>query len=116
MKSPQEYIDQVNQLLNELIQVSTQLRDLSLQVVSEEDLAELQKRQEELLNQIENIDQQMRENIGYQLSMEAQEQLHDQLQAFQQLNQEFIQNLSASHGLIQFESHQIENPENQNSF
>jgi hypothetical protein len=111
MKSLQYYIDHMNQLLSELIQIATQLRDMSFQVISEEDLAPLQKRQEELLTQLEDIDQQLQKNYRHQLSTAMEEQIHNQLQTFQQLNQEFIQNLSTSHGLIQFELHRFENQE-----
>jgi hypothetical protein len=113
MKNLQHFIDQMNQLLNELIQVATQLRDMSLQVISEEDLAPLQKRQEELLAKLEDVDQQIQRDYRNQLPAAMQEQFHDQLQTFQQLNQEFIQNLSASHGLIQFELHRLEDAEGQ---
>lgn len=108
MTSLQSYIDQMNQLFTELIQVATQLRDMSLQVISEEDLAPLQKHQEELVSQLEKIDQNIESHYKHQLSLAMREQFHQQLQVFQQLNQEFIQNLNASHGLIQFELHRLE--------
>lgn len=108
MKALQSYIDQMNQLLDELIQVATQLRDMSLQVISEEDIEALQKRQEDLLNQLEKVDQSIQDNYRHQVETEIQNQFHKQLQLFQQLNQEFIQNLNASHGLIQFELHRLE--------
>ncbi len=108
MTSFQSYVDQMNQLLNELIQVATQLRDMSLQVISEEDLAPLQKHQEDLLVRLENSDQQIQRNYPHQLDGTTQENFHHQLQIFQGLNQEFIQNLSASHGLIQFELRRLE--------
>ena len=113
MESLQDYVDQMNHLLNELIQVATQLRDMSLQVISEEDLAPLQKRQEELMLQLEKADQQLQHDYRLQLSGGIQKQFHDQLQTFQQLNQEFIQNLGTSHGLIQFELQRIEDLESQ---
>jgi flagellar biosynthesis/type III secretory pathway chaperone len=111
MKSLQHYIDQINQLLNELIQVATQLRDISLQVISEEDLTSLQKRQEDLLAQLENVDQHIQDNYRLQLDSKLKEHFHHQLQTFQQLNQEFIQNLNTSHGLIQFELHRLQEEE-----
>jgi hypothetical protein len=103
MKSLQFFIDQTHKLLNELIQVATQLRDMSKQVISEENLSLLQKKQDDLLGQIERIDQQMQRDYPQQVSSKMEEQLHEKLQTFQQINQEFIQNLGASHGLIQFE-------------
>jgi hypothetical protein len=113
MKSLQNYIEQMNQMLKELIQVATQLRDMSLQVISEEDLAPLQKRQEELLLKLESMDEQIQRDYRHQLPATMQEQFHAQLQIFQQLNQEFIQNLSASHGLIQFELRRLQDTEGQ---
>lgn len=103
MKSLQHYVDQMNGLLGELIQIATQLRNMSFQVISEEDLAPLQKRQEDLLTQLEKIDQQLQTHYRHQVESSVQEHFHHELQRFQQLNQEFIQNLNASHGLIQFE-------------
>ncbi len=108
MKSLEHYVDQMNLLLSELIQVATQLRDMSLQVISEEDLAPLQKRQEDLLVQLENVDQQIQTYYSNQMKSTEQERVHRKLQTFQQLNQEFIQNLNASHGLIQFELRRLE--------
>lgn len=103
MKSLQHSIDQMNQSLDGLIKVATQLRDMSLQVISEEDLAPLQNQQEEFLSQLEKIDQHIQKNYKHQLDAATQAHVHRQIQFFQQLNQEFIQNLNASHGLIQFE-------------
>lgn len=108
MKSLQYYIDQMNQLLSELVQVATQLRDMSLQVISQEDLAPLQKHQEELLNQLENADQQLQKYYRQQVEAVTRENFHQQLKVFQTLNQEFIQNLNTSHGLIQFELRRLE--------
>jgi hypothetical protein len=108
MKSLHYFLDQMNQLLNELIQVATQLRDMSFQVISEEDLAPLQKRQEELLSRLENVDQQLQENYQHQIDGAMKENFHRQLQTFQKLNQEFIQNLNASHGVIQFELRRLQ--------
>lgn len=113
MKSLQHYIDQMNGLLNELILVATQLRDMSLQVISEEDLAPLQKRQEDLLAQLEEVDQQLQSHYRHQIDASLREHIHNQLQTFQQLNQEFIQNLNASHGLIQFELRRLQEESDQ---
>src|SRR5208337_2920339 len=57
MKSQKQYVDQMDQLLSELVQVATQLRDMSLKVISEEELAPLQKHQEKLLEELESVDE-----------------------------------------------------------
>lgn len=113
MKSLQNFIDQMNLLLGELIQVATELRNMSLQVVSEDELAPLQKRQEDLLVQIENIDQNIQRTYKNQIPSNMQEHFHTQLQTFQKLNQEYIQNLSSHHGLIQFELHRMDDQKEQ---
>lgn len=113
MKSLQQNVDQMNALLSELIQVAKQLRDMSLQVVSEEELAPFQKIQEDLLAKIENIDHDIQWTYRNQISSSIQEGFHAQLQTFQQLNQEYIQNMGSSHGLIQFELHRMEDQEEQ---
>lgn len=108
MKSLQQYVNQMDHLLHELIQTATKLRDASLQVISEEELNPLQRRQEDLLSQLETVDQQMKEHYRHQIDHAVQERFHAQLQVFQQLNQEFVQNLNASHGIIQFELRRLE--------
>jgi chaperonin cofactor prefoldin len=111
MKSLQDYLDQMDHLLGELVQVATQLRDLSLKVISEEELAPLQKHQEELLSQIESVDEKIRANYPHQIKADLQEKIHHQLESFQKLNREYIQNLDKSHGIIQFDLRRIKSDE-----
>lgn len=112
MTSLQDYVDEMSQLLNDLVQVATKLRDLSLQVISEEDLNPLQKRQKAILSRLEAIDEQIRENYRYQIDSATKGHIHNRLQTFQHLNQEFVQNLNTSHGLIQFELRRFEEEDN----
>ncbi len=114
MKSLQQCLDQMSQLMNELIQIATKLRDASQQVISEEELAPLQKRQDDLLLQLEDADRELQVHYGFQIDAPTKEAYHNQLQIFQHLNQEFMQNLNASHGLIQFELHRLEDQEEEN--
>jgi hypothetical protein len=104
MKSLQHYIDEMNRLLKELIEISTKLRDVSRQVISEEELAPLQKHQQVLLGELEKVDLVIQESYRHQIDSVTHQHFHDQLHHFQMLNQEFIQNLHTNHGLIQFES------------
>lgn len=108
MNSEQDYFNHIKNLLKELIQVATQLRDASIQVLAEKEMAELQNRQEELLKQLEQLDAEMRETFGHQLDKSMQQLVHEKLSTFQKLNQEFVDNLNSSHGLIQFELRRIE--------
>ncbi len=108
MDSEQDYFNHIKNLLKELIQVATQLRDASIQVIAEEEMAELQNRQEALLKQLEQLDAEMRAAFGHQLDKSMQQLIHEKLSTFQKLNQEFVDNLNSSHGLIQFELRRIE--------
>lgn len=103
MKPLSYYLDQMNELLDHLIETAKALRDLSLQVVSEEELTAHQKRQKELLVKIEDVDQTLEAHFWNQIDDEQHSRFHKKLHTFQTLNQEFIQNLKESHGLIQFE-------------
>lgn len=103
MESLGHYLEQMDVLLAELVDVAAQLRDMSLQTLSEKEVAPLQKRQDKLLAELEKVDQQLHEDCGDDFKKHPHPNIHNQLQKFQQLNKEFIENLNASHGLIQFE-------------
>ncbi|CUI17498.1 hypothetical protein PNK_1893 [Candidatus Protochlamydia naegleriophila] len=114
MKSLQYYIEQMTQLLADLVQNAQKLRDVSLQVISEEELSPLQKHQQELLGKLEQADSSMQRYYPNQLDSTTHQLFHNQLHAFHLLNQEFIQNLNASHGLIQFELRHLRGNEGEN--
>jgi hypothetical protein len=103
MNSLQEMLQQLNESLDQLIQVAKKLKETSLQVVSEEELEPLQKEQEEVLHRIEKIDQLLQQYYAGEISKEIHQQIHEKLQIFQELNQEYVRHLAASHGIIQFE-------------
>lgn len=103
MESLAHYLEQMDLLLAKLVDVAAQLRDMSLQTISEKEVAPLQKKQDMLLAELETIDQQLHQQYGEEFKKHPHSNIHDQLEKFQQLNKEFIANLSARHGLIQFE-------------
>lgn len=105
MKPLINYVDQMKHLAYDLVEVATKLRDLSLNVVSEEDLLSLQSRQGEILKELETTDQEIRLHYREQLDESVKTEIDQQLAKFQELNREFIKNLNSSHGLIQFELH-----------
>src|SRR5262249_19126981 len=102
MDSLKQYIDQMHQLLDQLIETAKNLRDASKRVFSEEELAPLQKHQEDVLHHLEQIDQALHRFGEAEIPAATHEQFHAKLIQFQELNQEFINNLNNSHGLIQF--------------
>lgn len=103
MESLAHYLEQMDLLLAKLVDVAAQLRDMSLQTISEREVAPLQKKQNALLADLEKIDQQLHQECGEEFKRHPHSNIHYQLEKFQQLNKEFIENLNASHGLIQFE-------------
>lgn len=103
MKSLQHYLNQVDDLLDELIQTAQELCNLSNQVAAEEEVIELQKKQGDLIRQLEEADHHIQSFDGSDISEVIHQKLHQKVQKFEMLNQEFIQNFSSTHGLIQFE-------------
>jgi hypothetical protein len=103
MESLQYYIDQMEVLLDELIRTARNLRHLSEQVVSEQELTELQKKQNDLVGKLEELDQKIQTRYASDITEEMHQKLSKKVKEFQTLNQEFIQNYSSSHGVIQFE-------------
>lgn len=111
MESFQQQIDYMNGLLDQLIQTAKKLRDVSLQVISEEELGPLQKQQEEILAQLEAADQEIQRQYRSDMTEIIHQQFSQKLKEFQSLNQEFIDNLNTSHGLIQFELERLSEEE-----
>jgi NH3-dependent NAD+ synthetase len=103
MKSLKHYVDLMKNLLEELVQNAQKLKDLSQRVISEEELSPLQEHQQKLLQELEKVDSYLQQHHPNQMDKNEHKLFHEQLHQFHRLNQEFIQNLNASHGLIQFE-------------
>jgi hypothetical protein len=112
MKNMQQSISHMNQLLDDLVETSTIMRDVSMQVISEEELAPLQKKQQLLLRELENFDEALQKNYPGQINESTHTHFHERLADFQRLNKEFIQNLNQSHGLIQFDLEYLSNETN----
>ena len=93
----------MHQLLDQLIETGKTLRELSVQVVSEEELTNHQDEQKIILIKLEAIDKILEDHYWNQIEEKDHKQLHSKVHLFQTLNHEFIQNLRETHGLIQFE-------------
>jgi hypothetical protein len=114
MKDLAFYLNRMNMLLDELIGIAGTLRDLSMQVVSEEELNALQIKQKEFLSELESVDQIIEEKFWNEIEDKDHHMLHTKIHTFKSLNQEFIQNLKESHGLIQFELAHLQGQEEDN--
>lgn len=111
MKSLTFYLTQMHREFDELIETAKSLRELSKQVVSEEELTAVQKHQQALLEKLEATDEILDRHFWNEMTEHDHQQLRDKVHLFQTLNREFIQNLKANHGLIQFELSHLDLPE-----
>ncbi len=96
---------QIEGILNQLIENAELLKGLSKQVIAQEELKLLQTKQEKLIAELTTFDVQFH-TMGGKINAHrspTQKRIDEKLQQFQQLNMDFIENLSASHGLIKFE-------------
>lgn len=111
MKSLSTHLNQMHKLLDQLIETAKALKELSKQVVSEEELNSLQQQQKELLSQLEASDQIIEADYRNQMEENDHRNVSNKLHTFQSLNHDFIQNLQESHGLIQFELSHLQQQE-----
>ena len=113
MTKEQEILQKIDILLDQLVENAAELEKISEQVISEEQLIPLQRRQEELIKQLSQLD------ADYHIQFlnakgktsPIRESIHNKLASFQKLNTLFIQNLSDSHGLIHFDNHEFKRKE-----
>jgi hypothetical protein len=112
MQSFEELIVQMNLLLDRLVDVARQLSSVSKQVISEEQLAPLQEEQDGILKKLEEIDTELQQTFASELTPAMHQQLTQKLEEFKAFNQEYIDHLKASHGLIQFELRRLHEEEN----
>jgi hypothetical protein len=97
------HLNRMRQLLDRLIDLAKELRDISTHAIAEEELSPLQQQQEDILKQLAKLDAVLNTKYASKLTPEIHAELHAKLQEFQDLNKEYIHNLNTTHGLIQFE-------------
>lgn len=103
----EELLKAMNELLETLITNAEKLNELSLQVIAEEEVSNLQDVQERLFNQLLQTDETLQAtypDIKLVAPSKLQMEVNRKLDYFQELNQTFIENLKTTHGIIQFES------------
>ncbi|MCB1119097.1 MAG: hypothetical protein KDK65_03970 [Chlamydiia bacterium] len=97
---------EMNALLDELIATAKELSALSEQVIAEEELAALQQRQDRLIRDLEKLEADYKIRILSEEKPKAtalQKQIRDKMTQFQELNRDFMKNITQIHGLIHFE-------------
>lgn len=104
-KRAKEILLEIEAILENLIHNAERLKEISSQVISMQELEPLQKKQEELVKKLGKLDEAFKKvpagsAESYQ---ELTRKIEQKLVQFQKLNAKFIENLSASQGLIRFD-------------
>lgn len=106
MPTPDSILIEIEKILDRVIKTAERLKEISRQVVAEEELAPLQTAQEQLVKELRHMDaafQKIYKQAGEKTISPARERIEKKLEYFQTLNAGFIDNLSSSHGLIKFD-------------
>ncbi|MGK5594838.1 MAG: hypothetical protein ACSNEK_05720 [Parachlamydiaceae bacterium] len=102
------FLQEINRLLDELIEVARSLELLSRhQITAEEEkeISRLQFEQDMIINQILKLDEQLNQefpNIKKE-KIEERELVHRKMTEFENLNRRFIDNIEGRSGLIKFD-------------
>lgn len=104
MAKAEEQLREMESLLAELLQTARALKDVSSREISEEELMPLQDRQEELIEEIAKIDRSLA-RMKDKSFKETPNWVNVQgaLVKFQELNDQFIENMKVRKGLIDFD-------------
>jgi flagellar biosynthesis/type III secretory pathway chaperone len=104
MPTPEKILIEMEKVVDQVIQTAEQLKDISRRVISEEELAPLLKSQDKLVSQLKEMDEAFQKVYKGGKVSPIRERIEKKLERFQELNSKFIENLSSSQGIIQFEN------------
>lgn len=108
-----EVLQFMNDVLDKLIDNAEKLNELSVQKIAEEELIALQEVQERLFNELLEADETLNNEYPETKQLpftKVHQEVNKKLDTFQELNQTFIENLKATHGIIQFENEPPKKP------
>lgn len=106
MKNAEEILFEMDTLLDQLIQNAQRLKEISAQTVSEHELEVLQNKQEELITKLLKLDSEFNKVSNSSIaSSPTSKKIEQKLKDFQLINQNFIENISTTPGLIRFDFH-----------
>lgn len=109
-KEQDSMLSEIESALDHLLENAKHLNEISTQVISGEELKEFQSKQDHLLQKLSSLDQKFQQkfNSSYNdVKSPITKKIQEKLRLFQKYNQELIQNISSSKGLIQFEKAKI---------
>ena len=102
-----QIIAEMDSVLDQLIEMAEHMKELSQQVIAEKEVMTLQKKEQDLINKLIELDMSY-QKIAIHLSAEErgefQNKIETKLSKFQQLNTKFIENIAAGRGLIHFQA------------
>ena len=109
MQPLKEVVREMEILLDRLIENAKRLLELSKQVIVEDEVVALQKVQDDMVTQLTDLDGKRAALCASFESSEMPNQgrIDEKIDVFQNLNTQFIENLSAMRGLIHFEGDKI---------
>jgi len=99
-------IEDLENMIDQLLRIAKQLNEASLHLASKETLGPIQKKQQELLRQLDCAYQEYRKLAEMDPENEAIERVSKKLKEFQLLNESFIKNIASSHEMINFDNDQ----------
>jgi hypothetical protein len=105
-KKPEIILNEMGHLLDKLISGAENLLELSQQVIPEEEFVKLQDHQEELLGKLIEKDQALHshKDLLNPSLQTMRKEIDRKIDLFQKLNTDFVEKISAAHGLIHFDS------------
>ena len=105
MQNAEEVLLKINSLLDELIEAAQTLEKLAYDTASEEEINDLQTKQEEIIAELMALDEDLHREFPEKAKESSDEKnaIHQKMAEFQRLNRKFIENLERGSGLIKFE-------------
>lgn len=93
-------------LIDQLVSNAEEMKEISKQVISKDELKPLQHNQEDLVRQINDLEHSIKglmKDVKNVEELPVHKRITQKLQQFSKLNAAFIENVKAAHGLIHFE-------------
>jgi hypothetical protein len=106
MTTPDQIIEKMEVVLDALVSNAEDLKNSALQAISETELDVLQKKQENLVEELKKLQTQFQASASHahlDPTSPITQRIIGKLQIFQQLNAAFIENLNSNRGIIKFE-------------
>jgi hypothetical protein len=98
MNKTKELLVEIDVVLDQILDIAARLKAISQSVIAKEEVAGLQKAQEELLQKLLALEEEHKKEdpkIADPSILDIQKTIHQKLELFEELNANFIENLSS---------------------